>query len=65
MSIDLIYFHKQIETELLRLNDSLVHARTDAASTVMLDQSTCWSASAHECHAAAERWRKGCLSACK
>lgn len=39
MSIELIYFRKQIETELLRLNESLVQARTDA-DTVTLDQSS-------------------------
>lgn len=39
MSIDLIYFRKQIEAELLRLNESLAQARTEA-NTVMLDQSS-------------------------
>lgn len=39
MSVDLVYFRNRIETELLRLNESLVQATTDSG-TVTLDQSS-------------------------
>ena len=39
MSVDIVFFRKQIEAELLRLDETLAQA-TDAAGTVTLDQSS-------------------------